>query len=94
MEELIRKLKEMEQRVELGGGQDKIEKQHAQGKLTARERLSLLLDEGSFVEIDKFVKHRSSVFGLDKEELPCDGVVTGVGRSTVGWSPSFLKTSP
>lgn len=80
MEELIRKLKEMEQRVELGGGQDKIEKQHAQGKLTARERLSLLLDEGSFVEIDKFVKHRSSAFGLDKEELPCDGVVTGVGK--------------
>lgn len=80
MEELIRKLKEMEQRVELGGGQDKIEKQHAQGKLTARERISLLLDEGSFTEIDKFVKHRSSAFGLDKEELPCDGVVTGVGK--------------
>lgn len=80
MEELIRKLKEMEQRVELGGGQDKIEKQHAQGKLTARERLSLLLDEGSFMEIDKFVKHRSSAFGLDKEELPCDGVITGVGK--------------
>lgn len=80
MEELIRKLKEMEQRVELGGGQDKIEKQHAQGKLTTRERLSLLLDEGSFTEIDKFVKHRSSAFGLDKEELPCDGVVTGVGK--------------
>lgn len=80
MEELIRKLKEMEQRVEFGGGQDKIEKQHAQGKLTARERLSLLLDEGSFMEIDKFVKHRSSAFGLDKEELPCDGVVTGVGK--------------
>ncbi|MEN3008108.1 acyl-CoA carboxylase subunit beta [Pseudothermotoga sp.] len=80
MEELIKKLREMEQRLELGGGQDKIDKQHAQGKLTARERLSLLLDEGSFMEIDKFVKHRSSAFGLDKEELPCDGVVTGIGK--------------
>jgi len=80
MEELIRKLKELEQKVELGGGQDKIEKQHAQGKLTARERLALLLDEGSFMEIDKFVKHRATTFGLDKEELPCDGVVTGIGK--------------
>ncbi|AJC73757.1 methylmalonyl-CoA carboxyltransferase [Pseudothermotoga hypogea DSM 11164 = NBRC 106472] len=80
MEELIRKLKELEQKVELGGGQDKIEKQHSQGKLTARERLALLLDEGSFMEIDKFVKHRATTFGLDKEELPCDGVVTGIGK--------------
>ncbi|WP_448517017.1 acyl-CoA carboxylase subunit beta [Pseudothermotoga sp.] len=80
MEELIRKLKELEQKVELGGGRDKIEKQHAQGKLTARERLALLLDEGSFVEIDKFVEHRATTFGLDKEELPCDGVVTGIGK--------------
>ncbi|WP_448535402.1 acyl-CoA carboxylase subunit beta [Pseudothermotoga sp.] len=80
MEELIRKLKELEQKVELGGGRDKIEKQHAQGKLTARERLALLLDEGSFMEIDKFVEHRATTFGLDKEELPCDGVVTGIGK--------------
>lgn len=80
MEELIRNLRELEQKVELGGGTEKIEKQHAQGKLTARERLSLLLDEGSFVEIDKFVKHRATAFGLDKEELPCDGVVTGIGK--------------
>lgn len=80
MEELIRKLRELESKIELGGGQDKIDKQHAQGKLTARERLSLLLDEGSFVEIDKFVKHRCTAFGMDKEELPCDGVVTGIGK--------------
>jgi len=80
MEELIRKLRELEQKVEFGGGQDKIEKQHAQGKLTSRERLALLLDEGSFMEIDKFVKHRATTFGLDKEELPCDGVVTGIGK--------------
>ncbi|MGB9789411.1 MAG: acyl-CoA carboxylase subunit beta [Thermotoga caldifontis] len=80
MEELIRNLRELEQKVELGGGTERIEKQHAQGKLTARERLSLLLDEGSFVEIDKFVKHRATAFGLDKEELPCDGVVTGIGK--------------
>ncbi|MBC7117004.1 MAG: acyl-CoA carboxylase subunit beta [Pseudothermotoga sp.] len=80
MEELIRKLKELEQKVELGGGQAKIEKQHSQGKLTARERLALLLDEGSFMELDKFVRHRATMFGLDKEELPCDGVVTGIGK--------------
>ncbi|WP_041075905.1 acyl-CoA carboxylase subunit beta [Thermotoga caldifontis] len=80
MEELIRNLRELEHKVELGGGTERIEKQHAQGKLTARERLSLLLDEGSFVEIDKFVKHRATAFGLDKEELPCDGVVTGIGK--------------
>ncbi|KAF2957328.1 methylmalonyl-CoA carboxyltransferase [Thermotoga sp. Ku-13t] len=80
MEELIRNLRELEQKIELGGGTERIEKQHAQGKLTARERISLLLDEGSFVEIDKFVKHRATAFGLDKEELPCDGVVTGIGK--------------
>ncbi len=63
-----------------GGGAERIEKQHATGKLTARERLELLLDEGSFVELDRFVVHRSSEFGVvDKHPLG-DGVVTGHGR--------------
>lgn len=80
MEDLIRKLKLMEAEVEAGGGQDKIEKQHAEGKLTARERLELLFDPGTFEEIDKFVKHRNTYFGLDRMKLPADGVVTGVGK--------------
>lgn len=65
---------------EAGGGENRIEKQHAKGKLTARERLELLLDEGSFQEIGKFVKHRSREFGLDKESYLGDGVVTGFGK--------------
>ncbi|AEX86241.1 methylmalonyl-CoA carboxyltransferase [Marinitoga sp. 1135] len=62
-----------------GGGKERIEKQHKLGKLTARERIELLVDEGSFVETDLFVKHRSTNFGLDKKSFPYDGVVTGIG---------------
>ncbi|ABV32747.1 MULTISPECIES: acyl-CoA carboxylase subunit beta [Pseudothermotoga] len=80
MEEFINKLHQLDQHIEKGGGDDRIAKQHAQGKLTARERISLLLDAGSFVEIDKFVRHRSTLLGMDKEDLPADGVVTGIGR--------------
>ncbi|ANQ54043.1 methylmalonyl-CoA carboxyltransferase [Thermosipho sp. 1063] len=80
MEELIKKLKEMEEKIEKGGGEKQIEKQHKNGKLTARERLQLLFDEGTFEEIDKFVKHRNTQFGLDKKELPADGVITGIGK--------------
>ncbi len=63
----------------LGGGEKRIEQQHAKGKLTARERVLLLLDEGSFEELGKFVMHRSKDFGLDKEYYLGDGVVTGYG---------------
>ncbi len=65
---------------ELGGGPDRIEQQHAKGKLTARERLDLLLDPGSFVELDRFVTHRSTDFGLAENRPLGDGVVTGYGR--------------
>jgi len=64
----------------LGGGEKRIEQQHNKGKLTARERLEILLDEGSFEEIGKFVTHRSTEFGLDKQKILGDGVVTGIGR--------------
>lgn len=74
-EELARKNKEALD----GGGQQRIVQQHAKGKLTARERLGLLLDEGSFEELGKFVMHRSKDFGLDKEYYLGDGVVTGYG---------------
>ncbi len=73
--ELARKNAEAEQ----GGGQKRIDAQHKKGKLTARERIHLLLDEGSFEEIGKFVMHRSRDFGLDKEHYLGDGVVTGYG---------------
>ena len=65
---------------ELGGGADRLQQQHAKGKLSARERLDVLLDEGSFVELDRFVTHRSTDFGLDQHRPYGDGVVTGYGR--------------
>src|SRR5580698_11045154 len=65
---------------ELGGGAKRIEAQHKKGKLSARERIDLLLDEGSFTELDRFVTHRSSDFGLDQQRVYGDGVVTGWGR--------------
>lgn len=64
----------------LGGGKEKIEAQHNKGKLTARERIALLVDEGSFEEVDMFVKHRATSFGLDKINYPGDGVVTGFAK--------------
>jgi len=64
---------------ELGGGQKRIDAQHNKGKLTARERLSILLDEGSFREYDRFVEHRCTNFGAEKQKIPSDGVVTGHG---------------
>lgn len=73
-------LKRRNHLAELGGGADKIAKQHSAGKLTARERLSALLDPGSFLEIDKFITHKSSNFGLSDKKFLGDGVVTGSGR--------------
>lgn len=72
-------LKEREALAELGGGRARIEKQHEAGKLTARERVDLLLDSGSFVELDKFVTHRCTDFGMDAQKFYGDGVVTGYG---------------
>jgi propionyl-CoA carboxylase beta chain len=73
-------LREKNRRAELGGGAERIEKQHQAGKLTARERIALLLDEGSFQEMDKFVVHQSRDFGMEKKQIPGDGVVSGYGR--------------
>lgn len=72
-------LKDRETKAELGGGAERIKKQHEAGKLTARERISLLLDPGSFVELDKFVTHRCSDFAMDEQKILGDGVVTGFG---------------
>lgn len=72
-------LKERSRRAEEGGGEARLEKQRSTGKMTARERIDFFLDEGSFEEFDKFVEHRSTDFGLDKQKYPGDGVVTGHG---------------
>ena len=79
MKERIERLLETKEKIELGGGEKRIEKQHQKGKLTARERIDLLLDEGSFIEIDTFVKHRCTNFGMENTEALGDGVVTGYG---------------
>ncbi len=63
-----------------GGGPDRIKKQHQKGKLTARERIMLLFDEGTFVELDAFVKHRCTNFGMEKTQAPAEGVITGYGQ--------------
>ncbi|HEU5367491.1 MAG TPA: carboxyl transferase domain-containing protein, partial [Ktedonobacterales bacterium] len=78
--ERIEELRRLKQEALLGGGQKRIDAQHKKGKLTARERLDLLLDPGSFNELDRFVTHRSSAFGLDKQRIAGDGVVTGYGE--------------
>ncbi len=76
---LINDLSAMREKVKLGGGPDRIAKQHESGKLTARERIAKFLDPGSFEELDMFVKHRCSDLGMDKQELPGEGVLTGHG---------------
>jgi len=73
-------LLERKRTAKLGGGEERIKSQHKKGKLTARERIDLLVDEGSFEEIDMFVKHRSKDFGIDKQSYPGDGVVTGFAK--------------
>src|SRR5438045_168166 len=78
--ERIRSLRELKAQALLGGGQRRVDRQHAAGKLTARERLDLLLDPGSFEETDMLVMHRSTDFGLDQQRYLGDGVVTGWGR--------------
>ena len=76
----LERLEDLRAQSQLGGGQERIARQHAQGKLTARERLESLLDPGTFCELDEFVTHRATEFGLDKQRIPGDGVVTGWGE--------------
>jgi propionyl-CoA carboxylase beta chain len=76
----IKTLEEKHKLAELGGGQQRIDKQHKAGRRTARERIIDLFDEGTFVEIDKFVTHRSTNFGMEKNKVLGDGVVTGYGK--------------
>ena len=93
MQDIIAKLEEKQAQAELGGGEARIAQQRAKGKLTARERLRLLLDEGSFEEWDQFVEHRCADFGMEQRKIPGDGVVTGYGtingRLTFVFSQDF-----
>lgn len=77
--EKVKELIELRAQARLGGGEKAIEKQHAKGKYTARERIAQLLDEGSFEELDMFVQHRCTNFGQEKKHFLGDGVVTGYG---------------
>src|SRR6187399_2289735 len=88
MKDILDRLEQRREQARLGGGTARIEAQHKRGKLTARERVELLLDKGSFEEFDMFVEHRSSDFGMEKTKIPGDGVVTGWG--TVNGRTVFL----
>ena len=88
IEEKIEELERRNLEAELGGGQSRIDQQHAKGKMTARERVDYLLDRDSFQEIDKFVVHRCQDFGMEKKKIPGDGVVTGYG--TINGRKVFL----
>src|SRR4029077_7331074 len=79
MKEVLEELERRRAEARLGGGQARIDAQHSKGKLTARERIELLMDEGSFEEFDMYVEHRCHDFGMEKTKIPGDGVVTGWG---------------
>ena len=79
-DDAIKELDRRRQKALLGGGQSRIDKQHASGKMTARERIEVLLDPGTFVEVDGFIESRIDDFDLDKRRVPGDGVVTGYGE--------------
>jgi propionyl-CoA carboxylase beta chain len=79
-EKLRQRLLDLEKQAEIGGGQERIDKQHEAGKFTARERLQLLLDPGTFVELDKLKTHRCTDYGMADKKIPGDGVITGYGK--------------
>lgn len=86
----INELYEKRKKLELGGGSEKIEKRHNAGRMTARERIDMLIDEGSFAELDSFVETRCTDFGMQKKRIPGDGVVTGYG--TINGRPVYLSS--
>ncbi len=91
MKQMIHELEERRKRAKLGGGEAKIKQQHDRGKLTARERIEVLLDAGSFEEFDMFAEHRNTDFHADKQRIPGDGVVTGWGTINGRMAYVFAK---
>jgi hypothetical protein len=89
LDEKQQALLDMKKALSTGGGESSIERQHARGKMTARERIEKLLDEKSFVETGLFVKHRATNFGMDTKNAPGDGVVTGYG--TIAYQSRLSK---
>jgi acetyl-CoA carboxylase carboxyltransferase component len=79
-EDLIEQYKQKRQKIMEMGGAAAVEKRHEGGQLSARERIDYFFDHGTFTEIGLFVKHRTTAFGLDKREIPADGIVTGFGK--------------
>ncbi|MFQ5693458.1 MAG: acyl-CoA carboxylase subunit beta [Nitrospinota bacterium] len=90
MKSLIDELRERRAKARLGGGHEAIQRQHERGKMTARERIEFLLDEGTFVELDAFAESRSSDFGMERRRQAGDGVVTGAGR--IDGNPVYLSS--
>ncbi|MGR3984392.1 MAG: methylmalonyl-CoA carboxyltransferase, partial [Gammaproteobacteria bacterium] len=88
MRNIIEQLEQKRARAKQGGGEARIAAQHAKGKLTARERVDVLFDEGSFEEWDIFVEHRCTDFGMQEKTVPGDGVVTGYGD--INGRPAFI----
>ena len=80
MTEKLEEFRQRKAREELGGGHEKIEKQHQKGRMTARERINFLFDPGTFQEIDLFVAHQCKDFGMADKKVPGDGVITGFGE--------------
>jgi len=80
LEEKIAQFEEKNRLAELGGGKERIERQHKSGRMIARERINILLDAGSFVEMDKFVTHRATDFNMAENKILGDGVVSGYGK--------------
>ena len=78
--EKVNRIEKNKEKIRLGGGKEKNEKQHNSGKLTARERIDLFFDPGTFIELDIFGKVLGKEFGIDKLDLPADGVITGYGK--------------
>ena len=94
MNDIIDRLEAKRAAARMGGGQKRIDAQHAKGKLTARERLDVLLDEGSFEELDMYVEHNCVDFGMEDQKIPGDGVVTGSGTINGRLVFVFSRTSP
>src|SRR3990170_4098785 len=88
LEERFAELRRLRQLAEVGGGDERIARQHKAGKKTARERIALLVDEGSFAELDRFVVHQTTDFGMSDQKIPGDGVVTGSAR--IHGRPAYL----